>query len=139
MMRPRLLMTHGSCLTLRRVSRSSIMRVVSCVSRKDSLTRRDSHCPLQPLNGIVLEIVWNLDGCEWYCSKRCCHRVSIRRDSISAGDYSNSLDGHCYRESAKSCVGFFGARESERVRSEEHTSELQSPMYLVCRLLLEKK
>src|ERR1017187_10229752 len=26
-----------------------------------------------------------------------------------------------------------------RYRSEEHTSELQSPMYLVCRLLLEKK
>src|SRR5437764_4764418 len=26
-----------------------------------------------------------------------------------------------------------------RTRSEEHTSELQSPMYLVCRLLLEKK
>src|SRR5437879_11504701 len=37
------------------------------------------------------------------------------------------------------------APEVERVldhhvrRSEEHTSELQSPMYLVCRLLLEKK
>src|SRR5437762_9573226 len=30
-----------------------------------------------------------------------------------------------------------GARD--RRRSEEHTSELQSPMYLVCRLLLEKK
>src|SRR5437763_4765624 len=29
-------------------------------------------------------------------------------------------------------------RENAR-RSEEHTSELQSPMYLVCRLLLEKK
>src|SRR5437762_13601356 len=28
---------------------------------------------------------------------------------------------------------------SWRCRSEEHTSELQSPMYLVCRLLLEKK
>src|SRR5437762_5951926 len=27
----------------------------------------------------------------------------------------------------------------EAQRSEEHTSELQSPMYLVCRLLLEKK
>src|SRR5438445_7857124 len=27
----------------------------------------------------------------------------------------------------------------ERVRSEEHTSELQSRQYLVCRLLLEKK
>src|SRR5437764_7808017 len=31
----------------------------------------------------------------------------------------------------------FGRRPEER--SEEHTSELQSPMYLVCRLLLEKK
>src|SRR5437879_9488525 len=30
-------------------------------------------------------------------------------------------------------------RRSRRFRSEEHTSELQSPMYLVCRLLLEKK
>src|SRR3712207_7460086 len=31
------------------------------------------------------------------------------------------------------------ARERGRVRSEEHTSELQSRQYLVCRLLLEKK
>src|SRR5437762_8969124 len=30
-------------------------------------------------------------------------------------------------------------RKVEALRSEEHTSELQSPMYLVCRLLLEKK
>src|SRR5437879_10644979 len=30
-------------------------------------------------------------------------------------------------------------RPAARNRSEEHTSELQSPMYLVCRLLLEKK
>src|SRR5437879_11412082 len=29
--------------------------------------------------------------------------------------------------------------ETNNPRSEEHTSELQSPMYLVCRLLLEKK
>src|SRR5437763_11084462 len=29
--------------------------------------------------------------------------------------------------------------EDDTARSEEHTSELQSPMYLVCRLLLEKK
>src|SRR5437762_9144556 len=33
-----------------------------------------------------------------------------------------------------------GERRSRgEARSEEHTSELQSPMYLVCRLLLEKK
>src|SRR3712207_7839975 len=30
-------------------------------------------------------------------------------------------------------------REDARERSEEHTSELQSRQYLVCRLLLEKK
>src|SRR5437763_6119086 len=30
-------------------------------------------------------------------------------------------------------------RSSGTDRSEEHTSELQSPMYLVCRLLLENK
>src|SRR5437762_7999240 len=29
--------------------------------------------------------------------------------------------------------------KADALRSEEHTSELQSPMYLVCRLLLEKK
>src|SRR5687767_15471590 len=32
-----------------------------------------------------------------------------------------------------------GRRCTSRVRSEEHTSELQSLAYLVCRLLLEKK
>src|SRR5438876_8851415 len=31
------------------------------------------------------------------------------------------------------------ARMNSRNRSEEHTSELQSPVHLVCRLLLEKK
>src|SRR5437762_9377942 len=31
------------------------------------------------------------------------------------------------------------ATKEQSNRSEEHTSELQSPMYLVCRLLLEKK
>src|SRR5437762_6732533 len=36
-------------------------------------------------------------------------------------------------------VARFPGRSAEDIRSEEHTSELQSPMYLVCRLLLEKK
>src|SRR3712207_7459287 len=31
------------------------------------------------------------------------------------------------------------ALEAQQLRSEEHTSELQSRQYLVCRLLLEKK
>src|SRR5437762_4866562 len=56
-----------------------------------------------------------------------------------------SRPGRC-QEAARlaRCAGnLFGAgaaaRECGVKRSEEHTSELQSPMYLVCRLLLEKK
>src|SRR3989454_6989555 len=36
-------------------------------------------------------------------------------------------------------IGPWMARFAARSRSEEHTSELQSPCNLVCRLLLEKK
>src|SRR5438552_6293085 len=36
-------------------------------------------------------------------------------------------------------VAIFGLGNMFEVRSEEHTSELQSPDHLVCRLLLEKK
>src|SRR5690348_17788290 len=32
-----------------------------------------------------------------------------------------------------------GSDNNDEERSEEHTSELQSPVHLVCRLLLEKK
>src|SRR5207248_11473554 len=46
--------------------------------------------------------------------------------------YFPSLRGH--DPSRKTGVGFSGS-----CRSEEHTSELQSPYDLVCRLLLEKK
>src|SRR5258708_19724759 len=36
-------------------------------------------------------------------------------------------------------IGSMGNDAALAVRSEEHTSELQSPDHLVCRLLLEKK
>src|SRR3712207_9524838 len=47
------------------------------------------------------------------------------------------------RRSAHTCQRRSGgrprARRTLQLRSEEHTSELQSRQYLVCRLLLEKK
>src|SRR5258708_31737600 len=55
---------------------------------------------------------------------------------------------HTNGTGAKTASGKKGAAESKRLkelqarideRSEEHTSELQSPDHLVCRLLLEKK
>src|SRR5690348_18058647 len=47
----------------------------------------------------------------------------------------------CTSEKAESHRAPFAvpARPARRRRSEEHTSELQSPVHLVCRLLLEKK
>src|SRR3712207_7514978 len=43
------------------------------------------------------------------------------------------------RESAEALAPEVGQGNREEERSEEHTSELQSRQYLVCRLLLEKK
>src|SRR5690348_17415534 len=40
---------------------------------------------------------------------------------------------------ASSSLRPFASSAAMCVRSEEHTSELQSPVHLVCRLLLEKK
>src|SRR2546426_6765053 len=66
----------------------------------------------------------------------------------SLGDYSVAgLEDHCVVE-RKDLADLVHSLTSERsvfvnrlrlMRSEEHTSELQSPCNLVCRLLLEKK
>src|SRR5256885_12795262 len=51
--------------------------------------------------------------------------------------------GHDQQRAAVAVVAHRGSKLYEQVkfvfRSEEHTSELQSPCNLVCRLLLEKK
>src|ERR1041385_1476951 len=45
-----------------------------------------------------------------------------------------------HRHDGRLAFALCGEREGQRqVRSEEHTSELQSRLHLVCRLLLEKK
>src|SRR2546430_4168984 len=47
--------------------------------------------------------------------------------------------GHLAREDHGTVAQVFLAPRARQVRSEEHTSELQSQSNLVCRLLLEKK
>src|SRR5258708_23364911 len=54
------------------------------------------------------------------------------RGPLSPGSLSSSRPVSTSRASA-------AGAEAREVRSEEHTSELQSPDHLVCRLLLEKK
>src|SRR5256885_2448953 len=64
----------------------------------------------------------------------------------SAADFAGQVDvvvddqaGDDLAVLAAADVKFFAAVNLIAFRSEEHTSELQSPCNLVCRLLLEKK
>src|SRR5438445_6437819 len=54
-----------------------------------------------------------------------------------AVDGGDSLDDARLESEAEAVASEITSEENER--SEEHTSELQSRQYLVCRLLLEKK
>src|SRR5437764_13395529 len=57
---------------------------------------------------------------------------------ISSGLGTELASGYGGMEETAIIADLWAAAQG-RMRSEEHTSELQSPMYLVCRLLLEKK
>src|SRR5690348_18166394 len=62
----------------------------------------------------------------------------VDRRSPAGGDAAAHEHGHVERQ----VVIHLHARvlgDDRPLRSEEHTSELQSPVHLVCRLLLEKK
>src|SRR3712207_8681873 len=67
--------------------------------------------------------------------------------ALPGGQVAAVRDEHRVRGDRDAAVPVLAVRElapleidpAERVRSEEHTSELQSRQYLVCRLLLEKK
>src|SRR5437879_7997264 len=64
--------------------------------------------------------------------------VDIRLDLLAASLVDDLAPHHL--ADIGHCVAGRGQLALHAVdRSEEHTSELQSPMYLVCRLLLEKK
>src|SRR2546429_5173749 len=54
------------------------------------------------------------------------------------GSVSTEMKGRCACARRESAAAVFAICSSE-YRSEEHTSELQSRLHLVCRLLLEKK
>src|SRR2546426_3023053 len=62
-------------------------------------------------------------------------RIGGRRGDAAADRHLEELTAHRMRLEPRLDVG----AEPLRHRSEEHTSELQSPCNLVCRLLLEKK
>src|SRR2546422_1885565 len=62
---------------------------------------------------------------------------SFLLDSLIA--QSASVPGSVWRRRKTRATTLISAKSVKLLRSEEHTSELQSRLHLVCRLLLEKK
>src|SRR5207244_12208291 len=88
--------------------------------RSSDLTRRSAYIKCRPLGGLELRKV------QWTIIERARETKAV-------------LDQH-FLARAISRIHSPDLRDSGvRFRSEEHTSELQSPDHLVCRLLLEKK
>src|SRR2546425_11517850 len=71
--------------------------------------------------------------------------IDLRREGRRVGDLERHealplrLERRDVGDDAAAGVGALADADRQHVRSEEHTSELQSLAYLVCRLLLEKK
>src|SRR2546426_4412743 len=63
--------------------------------------------------------------------------TTLFRSQIQLGSMTETYDGPF--SLAQMFRGSIAVRPLRSLRSEEHTSELQSPCNLVCRLLLEKK
>src|SRR3712207_7899985 len=62
-----------------------------------------------------------------------------RMASAVFGQYPRMASAASHRSSGENAKALLGDARMMFSRSEEHTSELQSRQYLVCRLLLEKK
>src|SRR5256885_6768038 len=60
-------------------------------------------------------------------------------DCKSAGDCLRRFESFPLHQISYAGIAQLVERKPSKLRSEEHTSELQSPCNLVCRLLLEKK
>src|SRR3712207_8308255 len=72
-------------------------------------------------------------------SSDCKHSELHRRHCPFSGVGLAHAAGVARQERGPALGGRHRARPAHGDRSEEHTSELQSRQYLVCRLLLEKK
>src|SRR3712207_8870386 len=68
-------------------------------------------------------------------------RKALKDAGLSAGEIDEVVlvGGMTRMPKVQEVVKNFFGKEPHKGRSEEHTSELQSRQYLVCRLLLEKK
>src|SRR5436190_6418751 len=89
------------------------------------MIRRPPRSPLFPYTTLFRSVPLSGD-------RRSAHRVGV-------GQHGDAGGGNRASDPRRGADRGRAAREENLVRSEEHTSELQSHSDLVCRLLLEKK
>src|SRR3712207_7147722 len=87
------------------------------------MIRRPPRSTLFPYTTLFRSIV--LDACKFEIADQLGACVGVRRRRRQHLDDDHGIGNN--------------HRSARQLRSEEHTSELQSRQYLVCRLLLEKK
>src|SRR3712207_8579132 len=91
------------------------------------------HCSIDNCGGYITPSVAAHDGNLW---RAVCHPfICSRAKGMSTSAYLSCMNAN-FRTSS---LRYFCINSCVVIRSEEHTSELQSRQYLVCRLLLEKK
>ena len=81
----------------------------------------------------IYDVFGNDDEINDYITKR-----DPKTIAVNMSDWITVADGLSHTNYLN-LINILGKKYSNRLRSEEHTSELQSQAYLVCRLLLEKK
>src|SRR5437762_5074565 len=120
---------RGGCL-IRRSMRATGRSCTAWVARRG---QRSGPCPPRPVKSPL---------------RHKCRPVKAARDFLKPGPkvlWLHPFEVHSAHDHlGDQYLGGFRSDAEQTVlrvqrRSEEHTSELQSPMYLVCRLLLEKK
>src|SRR5436305_11619603 len=101
------------------------------------MTRRTAHSPASPAPAHVYPLSLH-DALPIYLFDAPVHVVGKAGDEQRVDERRGRRDAK--RPPVQKCAAAaFGGEQLASIRSEEHTSELQSRPHLVCRLLLAKK
>src|SRR5207248_11204212 len=107
--------------------------LIPCVYLSNLFLTRAPHCfPTRRSSDLAgARDVYSCLGCGGMCVKVADYRKALAKQNATFGSLLPTAFKYPLQQN-----GYLNAAD---IRSEEHTSELQSPYELVCRLLLEKK